>query len=312
MKRTKRKVRVNLSLEKRLIFLGRHSGLHGLAHLFRENAPFFARLFWLVVVLVSLGCLYVLLMHVVTAGSEVSYTAETRYLPWTTSFPGVTICEIYIAKLAQKKLTALYPDLMKPLTFDLQRYLTDLTFASRAISCRKGLCDPCGVNVPCDIDWKTVIQQIRKTCAEMLTECKFNGKPFPCCDHFRQVDSESGPCYTFNTLQSNDPSNGPLFSVNRSTGPGKLTFHVLSDVRISVHSTEELATTYLDDKFIFEARPQVRLDNNVEYTFSMVDFENDVMLANEEITTRGCRYLHEVPDDEFDTYKVSSVYKEVG
>ncbi|KAI5642293.1 amiloride-sensitive sodium channel domain-containing protein [Phthorimaea operculella] len=38
----------------------------------------------------------------------------------------------------------------------------------------------------------------------------------------------------------------------------------------------------------------------------MVDFENDLMLANEEITTRGCRYLHEVPDDEFDTYKVSS------
>lgn len=53
--------------------------------------------------------------------------------------------------------------------------------------------------------------------------------------------------------------------VNRTTGPGLLTFTPLVDIRVSVHSPEELSTNTLNPTFKFEASAVER----TEYIFSV-------------------------------------------
>ncbi|XP_049888072.1 uncharacterized protein LOC126382297 [Pectinophora gossypiella] len=265
-------------------------------------------LFWLVVLVVSTGCLYLLLVPVVARGADVSFTADTRYLPWTTTFPAVSICELYHPKMAQRKFTELYPELMKSQSYDLQRYLTELVY-NKALLCRKGVCEPCGSRVPCNLDWRGIIEKVHQTCNELITDCILDGKAFPCCSKFHQVDSEYGPCYSFNTLQGKRSSEEPLYSVNRTTGPGVMTFRLMYDATVSLHSTEDLSTNYLDLKLKLELRPLLRQYNDVEYIFSLVEFDNDPMLVYDDVYQRRCRYLHEIPDTPFDTYSIKTNQK---
>ncbi|XP_063834913.1 degenerin del-1-like [Ostrinia nubilalis] len=138
----------------------------------------------------------------------------------------------------------------------------------------------------------------------MITDCRFNGEEFPCCEKFRMVDSEYGYCFSFNTLQSESSRDEPLYAVNRSTGPGLLTYRLLYDAYISVHSPEELSTNNLDFKFKFDVK--ARSENRVQFLFSMVEMENDPMLLAEGIDVRHCRNLEEVPERKFHTYPVYS------
>ncbi|KPJ20568.1 hypothetical protein RR46_00084 [Papilio xuthus] len=80
-----------------------------------------------------------------------------------------------------------------------------------------------------------------------------------------------------------------LFSVNKSTGPGILTFRLLSDAQISIHSPEELSTKLLDNKFKVDV--DLNYHNHVDILFSIVEVENDPLLQFETANVRGCRYL---------------------
>ncbi|KAL0895500.1 hypothetical protein ABMA27_011610 [Loxostege sticticalis] len=287
-------------LSQRLLFFGRNSGIHGLRYLFRENSPIVIRLFWVVILLISSGCLYLLL--VVERGGQVNFTPETRYLPWTTAFPAVTVCEAYSLKPAQRKFSALYPTLMDSLSFDVRKYLTELLYGRG--TCGKSFCVPCGIIVPCGLPWREIMENVRQKCTDMIADCRFNGQEFPCCKKFRLVDSEYGYCFSFNTLQNESSRDEPLYTVNRTTGPGLLTFRLLYDAYISVHSPEELSTNNLDIKFRFDVK--TRAENRVEFLFSMVEMQNDPVVLTEDIGVRECRVLEEVPEGILHTYPVYS------
>ncbi|KAI8430108.1 hypothetical protein MSG28_000524 [Choristoneura fumiferana] len=92
------------------------------------------------------------------------------------------------------------PTLMQPLNYNYQRHLTKLMLGQGA--CTKELCVPCGPTVACDVPWRQIVEEIRKNCNDLISVCSFNGAEFPCCERFRMVDGENGPCYSFNTLQN--------------------------------------------------------------------------------------------------------------
>ncbi|KPJ13766.1 Pancreatic triacylglycerol lipase [Papilio machaon] len=148
------------------------------------------------------------------------------------------------------------------------------------------------------------VDVVHKQCEELITDCSFNHKQFRCCDKFFPVDSESGPGISFNSLQHMENDHDKLFNVNQSTGPGVLTFRLLSDAQISIHSPEELSTKLLDNKFKIDV--DLNYHNHVDILFSIVEVENDPLLQFETPNVRGCRYLEEVPNGFMHTYPVYS------
>lgn len=56
----------------------------------------------------SMGGLYLMMQHAGDEGVEVNFTLDTLYLNWTTTFPGVTLCEEIATKFALRKFSALY------------------------------------------------------------------------------------------------------------------------------------------------------------------------------------------------------------
>ncbi|XP_073946886.1 sodium channel protein Nach-like isoform X2 [Choristoneura fumiferana] len=257
---------------------------------------------WLwVCVLVASGAGLALMLRGPAHG-QLSYTPDTRYLHWTTTYPAVTVCETLVPSATQKKITRIRPTLMQPLNYNYQRHLTKLMLGQGA--CTKELCVPCGPTVACDVPWRQIVEEIRKNCNDLISVCSFNGAEFPCCERFRMVDGENGPCYSFNTLQNKESTEESLVIVNSTTGPGQMSFHLLADAMIFVHSPEELATNQLDRKFQFDIK--IREKNRVELLFSIVEIQNDPLLKFEDINVRGCRYLNEVPRIPLHDYPVYS------
>ncbi|XP_061709501.1 acid-sensing ion channel 2-like [Cydia pomonella] len=296
-------MRTRAELHQRLLFFAWNSNVNGLKHVVRSKS-ILVKWLWAAVLVASAGCMAVLLTPSARDSAALSYTPDTRYLLWTTTFPAVTVCETFYATLAQRELTesAEFSPLIKKLSYNYIRYLTNLLHGKG--SCTKEFCVPCGSTVPCDLPWRQIIDYIYKTCSELLSECEFNGVAFSCCARFRAVDAEHGPCYSFNTLQHRNSTQEPLMTVNISTGPGLLSFRVHHNAYISVHSPEELSTNNLDNKFKFDV--QTREENWVEFLFSLVEMANDPLLKFEELLVRGCRYLEEVPAAALYTYPVYS------
>ncbi|XP_048006432.1 sodium channel protein Nach-like [Leguminivora glycinivorella] len=294
--------RTKAELEQRLLFLAWNSNINGLKHIVKSES-ILVKWLWVAVVLASAGCMAVLLTPAARDGAALSYNPDTRYLLWTTTFPAVTVCETFYATRAQRKFeaNAQFGPMMKNLSYNYRRYLTNLLYGIG--SCTKEVCIPCGSTVPCDLPWRQIMDNIYTSCPELLSECEFNGAAFPCCARFRRVDAEHGRCYSFNTLQHRNSTQESLLTVNRTTGPGLLSFRVHHDTEISVHSPEELSTNNLDNKFKFAVKT---LEANwAEFLFSLVEMATDPLLKFEDTLVRGCRYLEDVPASLF-TYPVYS------
>ncbi|XP_031769715.2 acid-sensing ion channel 1-like [Galleria mellonella] len=291
------------TVKERILFFGQNSGLHGCRHVFKENAYIVYRLFWILILLASAWCLYLLLVPVMERGDEIGFGLDTRYLTWTTTFPAVTVCEIYHHRTAEKKLVERYPNQTKTLNSDYKKHLSAIVYGRYNNNIRK-LEQTCGGVIPCDLPWRDMANNIRLQCSEMLSDCSYNNVEFGCCDKFHIVDSEYGPCVSFNTLQNVKAGVDDLYTVNITTGPGVLQFRLLSNAEVSVHSPEELSTNQLSIKYKFEV--MLYLANRVEYLFSLVETENDPMLQSEDLATRRCRFLTELPKDPLYVYPVYS------
>nr|XP_026484899.1 uncharacterized protein LOC113392614 [Vanessa tameamea] len=137
----------------------------------------------------------------------------------------------------------------------------------------------------------------------MIVDCNFNGKEFSCCENFHMVDSEYGSCFSFNTLQNKYIEDSQVV-VNRSTGPGVLTFHILSDAQVTIHSSEELSTNVLDKKFKLDVK--TNRENFIDLVFSIIEVDNENVLQYEDIAIRKCRYNYEIPKEALHTYQLYS------
>uniref|UniRef100_A0A2A4JGG5 Uncharacterized protein n=1 Tax=Heliothis virescens TaxID=7102 RepID=A0A2A4JGG5_HELVI len=342
---------VGQRFRKRFIFFGRNSGIHGLHYLFDDNRSLLCRVFWLLTLIASMGCLYLMLEDAGHLGVEVNFTPDTLYLNWTTTFPAVTVCEQHSTKIALRKFTALYRKVFWLLTLiasmgclylmleDAGHLGVEVNFTPDTLylnwtttfpavtvceqhstkialrkftalyhllfargECGQAQCAPCGQTVACDVAWRSIIERVHKSCPEMVADCSYNGVAFPCCEYFRLVDSEHGPCFSFNTLQHKGDNS--LFVVNMTTGPGVLMFRLLSNAEISIHSSEELSTNNLDGKL--KQLVHTLSENQVGFLFSVVEMENDEQLQRKDVYERQCRYLHEIPDIPLHTYPVYS------
>lgn len=42
---------------------------------------------------------------------------------------------------------------------------------------------------------------VRNECDDILKNCSYNDKPFPCCEYFQPIETDMGPCYIINSIQ---------------------------------------------------------------------------------------------------------------
>ncbi|CAG9576065.1 unnamed protein product [Danaus chrysippus] len=235
----------------------------------------------------------------VDRSASVRFIADTDYLRWQNDFPAVTVCEIYSYKRVKRILTKEFP-VFSNLNYDYSRYIADLTFGHG--SCSRSVCVDCGGIVPCNVPWREVIERVHKSCTEMLADCQFNGIRFRCCDEFCIVDSTSGPCFSLNGLQNKCSERG-LFVLNRTSGPGMLSFRLLADAQVILHSREEISSV-VPQKFKFDIK--INSVKHANILFSMKQIQIGSSLAEEDITVRNCRRSFEIPEEPLHYYHVYS------
>lgn len=83
---------------------------------------------------------------------------------------------------------------------------------------------------------------VRSKCEDSLSECSWNNKPFECCQHFLELETEIGKCFALNSAQTIRPKNHTKLSMisNRLTGPGKLKFKVSTEAYMYTVGTDEV------------------------------------------------------------------------
>lgn len=45
-------------------------------------------------------------------------------------------------------------------------------------------------------------QLVRSSCPEILKNCSYNDKEFDCCEYFQPIETDLGPCYIINSIQT--------------------------------------------------------------------------------------------------------------
>ncbi|XP_044739945.1 uncharacterized protein LOC123301275 [Chrysoperla carnea] len=184
--------------KKRVLLYGKKSSVHGLRYLVDENNSYLIKIFWLIpIILSSIGSTYIFIRsYEAYVYNSISFVTETTYLNWNTSFPAVSICEVwyknkYWERLDKYNLTS---------KSTLQEYLSETVFfTGQCYTCDKLRDCP-----DCDryINLTKNLKEFRYKCEEIFVKCLWNDEPFNCCDQFLPLETEYGICYTINSLHT--------------------------------------------------------------------------------------------------------------
>lgn len=168
--------------------------------------------------------------------NSMSFTVDTAYLNWNTSFPSISICEIYNNDKNFNLTENLFgqvpnlPDLMSEITF----------FSGTCY-----MCELCFTNMTCSENLTETVFQFRSSCKNFVKNCFWNDKPFDCCEGFLPLTTEHGTCYTINSALTK-PKYGKKLYGNRELGPGKLKMVVKEDIQIFMHHPNEVPFEFME------------------------------------------------------------------
>ncbi|XP_034254431.1 uncharacterized protein LOC117653133 [Thrips palmi] len=268
------------------------------------------RVFWMSVCVAAFISTYYLLIASYTAFRDhaVSFVSETAYLDWNTTFPAVSVCET-------ESPDKLYESATKVFGTDRNR---NLDFFLRDIVFFDGTCRSCSTQcssrpddggMKCRDDFMTIIDLVRSTCPGLLIKCRWNGQPFDCCKNFLPLQTETGLCYTINSLHNRYKPNGTpvnkdlveLIS-NRMTGPGTLEFMAKESIKIFIHAPEDVPNfNHPQDE-----KESLFWGLNFHMRFSVTEIENDPQLTDVSVEQRNCRFPHENPLNLHNKYSYST------
>ncbi|KAL0881872.1 hypothetical protein ABMA27_001644 [Loxostege sticticalis] len=271
-------------LKNTLGYFGDNSTLHGVRYVLSLSyIPFHKRVFWLLILLVSVGCAGHVMRQVLQlySGGSVSYLIETDYLEFDTPFPAVTICE---QVNAERVNTYIKQHKLPP---TLNMFLKDVVYYNAKV-CK--ICASCKPNQTCIEDFYGIVKAVRSSCSELLTDCWWDDKPFKCCDRFLPIETEYGVCFVFNSRLT---GNETAHSVNRKIGLPNLVFSAIQEVGIRVHSPDDMVSVGMENSL---GRPVILpLITDFE-----VILKAEVTLSDKSVNAmpprvRGCLFKDERP-----------------
>ncbi|KAJ3653948.1 hypothetical protein Zmor_013169 [Zophobas morio] len=182
-----------------------NTALHGYRFIVLPKRILLERVFWVIVVLISLSSALALLFIAWFSFQDnptILVTDSTHYPIWNYPFPAVTICSFN--KLSKKRTLALAKELDNPygisaedLALDL-RLLFQLIFNNNEnIPLRNytRLQDILDMN---DLSIEKVMDKIAPKCSDLLQRCKWKGEEKRCESIFETIKTTEGYCCTFN------------------------------------------------------------------------------------------------------------------
>lgn len=235
--------------------------------------------------------------------NAISFVVETSYLEWDTNFPSITVCETdnqdQIAKVTDK----LYGD---PHDYNLDEIIKELVFF-RGLSFYT--LQICGPNSPPNDECITnnfsiYTDLVRSKCDEIITECKWNDKPFECCKYFHVMDTELGPCYSINSKQTKLGKDAPYLPMisNRKTGPGTLRLKIIGNVNIYTLGEQEVPSLTTLTTEILQVTPHI----SFRRFFVINEIENQPEVKDVSIEQRNCRFMEESDLEVYSYYSYSA------
>ncbi|XP_043651445.1 degenerin del-1 [Drosophila teissieri] len=216
--------------------------------------------------------------------SSVSFNLDTIYLNWNSTFPAITVCEIYNAERIWD---------MSDSHFGVEHDMHVDDFISEIVFYR-GVCSSCEdcAKMRCPSNFTHLVDVFRTKCHQLLVNCTYLNKLFDCCDQFLPLPTEYGLCFSFNSHQARKVSH-VQFTNNRMTGPGHLSFHAAADIQLYVHAPIDVPYQFSEGMI----RETVLLGHYKELILNVIEVHNDESVQDLSMEHRRCRYGHEhVPE----------------
>ncbi|XKL65360.1 hypothetical protein PGB90_008780 [Kerria lacca] len=263
----------------------RNSSFHGFHYMADPNRHWSERVFWALVFCISGYYMRSFLKNVfdVFQHYSVNLVMDTDYLEWNTTFPAISVCE----HESPDKLFEVCKNLFGPnRDLNIDFFVRDVVFFD-------GVCYSCTQcmegTLNCSENFDLLIKKIKGDCETIIQDCTWNEKPFKCCDNFLPLLTETGLCFTINSIQTKKKNGIPLLVSNGRTGPGLLQLRVTESIKLYIHSSEEVPfmNHYQNEKILlnwgstYTARLQIKA------------IKNDQNLLSVDIEKRQCRLPQE-------------------
>ncbi|XP_023292748.2 sodium channel protein Nach [Lucilia cuprina] len=215
--------------------------------------------------------------------TNITFNLDTLYLNWNTSFPAVTICELYNGEKVWD-LSEQYFGTEHDMRLD--DVVGEIVYFH-------GICTSCDIcenqNLSCPQNFTQLLKQFRTNCTDLIINCKYQNIFFDCCDEFYPLHTEYGVCFAFNSNQARKKYDVEYAS-NRIVGVGYLTFEVTTDVQLYVHSPVEIPFQSADGMI----KETILLGSNKELVINAMEVYNHPNLNKINYEERRCRFLHEL------------------
>ncbi|XP_017855509.1 PREDICTED: pickpocket protein 11 [Drosophila arizonae] len=249
-----------------------------------------------------LGTLYISLTFIVPVtkslvesyfATSVSFNLDTIYLNWNTSFPAITVCELYNSEKIWDTSDSLFGI---EHDFHIDDFVGEIAFF-------RGICTSCEMceKVQCPDNFTQLLDVFRSKCHELIVECQYLNNIFDCCDQFLPILTEYGVCYTFNSVQARKVAQ-VQFKNNRMTGAGNLKFLATADIQVNVHAPIDVPYLFSEGMI----RETVLLGNNKELILNVIEVYNHESVEELNYEQRRCRYSHEHPEQRIGIYEFYS------
>ncbi|XP_017130957.1 pickpocket protein 11 [Drosophila elegans] len=212
--------------------------------------------------------------------SSVSFNLDTIYLNWNSTFPAITVCEIYNAERIWD---------LSDSHFGVEHDMHVDDFISEIVFYR-GVCSSCEdcPKLRCPANFTVLVDLFRTNCHQLLVNCSYLNELFDCCDRFLPLPTEYGLCYSFNSHQARKVSH-VQFTNNRETGPGHLNFNAAADIQLYVHAPIDVPYQFSEGMI----RETVLLGHYKELILNVIEVHNDESVQDLSLEQRRCRYGHE-------------------
>ncbi|XP_034484372.1 pickpocket protein 11 [Drosophila innubila] len=225
--------------------------------------------------------------------TSVSFNLDTLYLNWNTSFPAITVCELYNSE----KIWDISDDHFGS---EHELYIDD--FISE-IAFFRGICISCEncEQLHCPDNFTFLLDVFRSKCHDLIMECSYLNMIFDCCDQFLPIPTEYGVCFSFNSHQARKVSQ-VQYKNNRITGAGHLKFHAAADIQVHVHAPIDVPFHFAEGMI----KETVLLGNYKEVILNVIEVFNHESVEELSYEQRRCRYSHEHVEERLGIYEFYS------
>lgn len=227
--------------------------------------------------------------------NSMSFTIDSAYLDFNTSFPSISLCQVFNGEKNWDLSERFYGDIRDKRIDD---YLTEISYFTGACY----TCELCDVEMNCPANFSDILGKFRASCRNFVKNCSWNDESFDCCEGFRPLQTETGTCYTINSALT-IPKYGKELFCNQENGPGKLKMMVTEDIQIFIHHPNDVPFAYGER----DLKDTILWGSTKEIVIKVTEIINDDTVVTIPVSQRRCRFSWESEEENvYDLYSFST------